>query len=137
MVAATRETLAAVGSEAAIDHVLADAGYWTPGNLSTAIGAEALIPPIPNKKRAKLARRGPIPATATISQRLERRLATKTGKALYKQRSVLVEPVFGQIKAARGITRFRRRGLDSARHEWQLIATTHNILKMWRAAALA
>lgn len=136
MVAATRQALAAAGTDQELEHVLADAGYWTPTNLTTDIGAEALIPPIPNKKRAKLARRGPIPETATLSQRLERRLATKTGQALYKQRAVLVEPVFGQIKTARGITRFRRRGLDAARHEWQLIATTHNILKMWRAGAL-
>ena len=136
MVAATREALAAAGTDRGIDHVLADAGYWTPDNLTTDIGAEALIPPIPNKKRAKLARHGPIPATATLSQRLERRLATNTGKSIYKQRAVLVEPVFGQIKTARGITRFRRRGLDAARHEWRLIATTHNLLKIWRAGAL-
>ena len=66
---------------------------------------------------------------------MERRLATKSARSIYRQRASTVEPVFGQIKGARGIDRFRRRGLDAARHEWKLAATTHNILKMWRAGA--
>jgi hypothetical protein len=36
------------------------------------------------------------------------------------------------IKSARNINRFRRRGIDAARHEWRLAATTHNLLKIWR-----
>ena len=66
---------------------------------------------------------------------MERKLATKTAKAIYKTRATTVEPIFGQIKGSRGITRFRRRGLQAAISEWTLIATTHNLLKMWRAAA--
>jgi hypothetical protein len=30
--------------------------------------------------------------------------------------------------------RFLRRGLAACRAEWQLIAATHNLLKLWRAA---
>jgi hypothetical protein len=44
----------------------------------------------------------------------------------------VIEPIFGHIRAARGLTRFRRRGLAAARHEWRLVATTHNVLKLWR-----
>lgn len=91
-----------------------------------------IIPPARDKRRAKIPATGPVPDGATPSQILERTLAGEHAKALYKQRSSTIEPIFGQIKAARGITRFRRRGLNPARHEWRLTATTHNLLKMWR-----
>jgi len=45
-----------------------------------------------------------------------------------------VEPVFGQIKDASGLDRFRLRGLEKASGEWALMATTHNILKLFRAS---
>jgi transposase len=115
------------------DHLVADAGYWHPDIFDTdSEGPEVLVPPAPNKTRNKIATRGPIPAGATLTQRMERKLATKAAKAIYKIRAITVEPVFGQIKGSRGITRFRRRGLDAVTSEWRLIATTHNLLKMWR-----
>jgi len=46
-----------------------------------------------------------------------------------------VEPVFGQIKQARGFRQLLLRGLDKARGEWALICTAHNLLKLARAAA--
>jgi hypothetical protein len=55
-------------------------------------------------------------------------------KAHYRQRSQIVEPVFGQIKYIRGIARLLRRGLAAANSEWNLICATHNVLKLWRAA---
>lgn len=132
MAAAVRDQLDDIGVDQP-DHLVADAGYWHPGIFDTGPdGPEVLVPPAPNNKRTKLATRGPIPTGATLPQRMERKLATKTAKAIYKTRATTVEPVFGQIKGARGITRFRRRGLAAASSEWTLIATTHNILKMWR-----
>jgi hypothetical protein len=44
----------------------------------------------------------------------------------------MVEPVFGQIKEARGARRFSRRGLRACDAEWKLICATHNLLKLWR-----
>jgi len=44
---------------------------------------------------------------------------------------VIVEPVFGQVKEARGIRTFLLRGLDAVRSEWNLIAFTHNLLKLF------
>lgn len=118
------------------DHLVADAGYWHPDIFDTdPDGPEVLVPPAPSKTRKKIATRGPIPAGATLTQRMERKLATNAAKAIYKFRATTVEPVFGQIKGSRGITRFRRRGLEAANSEWTLIATTHNLLKMWRAGA--
>ena len=52
---------------------------------------------------------------------------------LYSRRKWMVEPVFAQIKANRGIGRFKRRGRAAARSEWRLIAATHNLLKLYRS----
>jgi hypothetical protein len=54
------------------------------------------------------------------------------GKALYARRKVIVEPVFGQIKEARGFRRFLLRGLANIRGEWRLVCLTHNLRKVWR-----
>jgi hypothetical protein len=60
------------------------------------------------------------------------KVRTPEGKALYARRKVIVEPVFGQIKEARGFRRFLLRGLDNIRGEWRLVCLTHNLLKIWR-----
>lgn len=117
---------------------VADAGYWDSTNItaSTSPRPRAVIPPTPSKQRPKLALRGPIPTGATMPQRMERFLATKTGAATYAKRKGRVEPVFGTIKTSRRIDRWRRRGLDAARNEWRLAATTHNLVKIWRTTTL-
>lgn len=135
MAAAVRDQLDALGAQEP-DTFLADTGYWQPDIFNDdPDGPEVLIPPVAHKARTKLATRGPVPAGASPAQRMERKLSTKAAKATYKKRAVIVEPVFGQIKGPRSITRFRRRGLDAARSEWRLIATTHNLLKIWRHSA--
>lgn len=48
-------------------------------------------------------------------------------------RKQTVEPVFGQIKEARGFRQFLMRGLEKVKGEWSLICTAHNILKLYRA----
>ena len=58
------------------------------------------------------------------------KLATEEGKRIYSRRKVIVEPVFGQIKEARGFRRFSLRGLRKVRGEWTLIALCHNLLKL-------
>jgi len=47
-------------------------------------------------------------------------------------RKVIVEPVFGQVKGARGFRRFLLRGLAKIGGEWCLVCLTHNLLKLWR-----
>jgi len=75
----------------------------------------------------------PVPQEpATAQARMAATVQTPTGKALYARRTVIVEPVFGQIKAARGLRRFLLRGLDNIRGEWRLDCLTHNLLKIWR-----
>jgi transposase len=75
----------------------------------------------------------PVPETpATAQERMAAKVRTTAGKALYARRKVIVEPVFGQIKEARGFRRFLLRGLAKIRGEWRLVCLTHNLLKVWR-----
>jgi Transposase DDE domain len=76
--------------------------------------------------------RGPLPQHATRVERMRRKLQTKAGRAVYAARKPIVEPVFGQIKQARGFRRFLLRGLAKVQGEWALVCLTHNILKLHR-----
>jgi len=76
--------------------------------------------------------RGPLPKGATRVAQMKRKLKTKAGKAVYAARKAIVEPVFGQIKQARGFRQFLLRGIDKVRGEWSLVCLTHNILKLYR-----
>ena len=71
------------------------------------------------------------PATATA--RMAAQVRPPTGRALYARRTGIVEPVGGQIKAARGFRRFLWRGLDNIRGEGHLVCVTPNLLKLWRS----
>jgi transposase len=64
---------------------------------------------------------------------MRQRLQTEQGKAIYKMRKAIVEPVFGQIKEWRAFRRFSLRGLEKAGAEWKLICLTHNLLKLFRS----
>ena len=76
--------------------------------------------------------RGPLPKNATRVDRMKHKLQTKAGHAIYATRKTIVEPVFGQIKQARGFRQFLLRGLVKVRGEWALLCLTHNILKLHR-----
>src|SRR6266851_4843985 len=69
---------------------------------------------------------------ASAKARMTAKVRRPEGKALYARRQVIVEPVFGQSKAARGFRRFLLRGLDNIRGEWRLGCLTHTLLKIWR-----
>ena len=72
-------------------------------------------------------RRGsPIAAMALKLKRAGRR-------SRYRLRKQIVEPVFGQIKHARGFRQFLLRGLNQVRGEWAMICTAHNLLKLAKA----
>jgi transposase len=76
--------------------------------------------------------RGPLPQGATRVDRMRRKLQTKVGAAIYSRRKTVVEPVFGQIKQARGFRQFLLRGLEKVQGEWALVCLTHNLLKLHR-----
>jgi transposase len=136
-----QQGLKVVGSEEEIRSELADAGYWSEGNVakSSPAAPEFLIATTKDWKQRKAIReqgapRGRIPDNLSPRDRMERKLLTKRGKSLYKLRSQMVEPVFGQIKS-RGCATFMRRGLEAVRSEWRLICSTHNLLKLFRSGA--
>jgi transposase len=69
----------------------------------------------------------------SVVQGMRAKLATAVGKATYKLRKCIVEPVFGQIKQGRGFRQFSFRGLLKVAAEWDLVALTHNLLKLFRS----
>ena len=116
--------------------LLADAGYCSDANL-TAIADTPVDAYVSTRKQKHGERpgpcpRGPLPKTATIVDRMSRKLHTKAGAAVYAARKGIVEPVFGQIKQARGFRQFLLRGFEKVQGEWSLVCTTHNILKLYR-----
>jgi len=115
--------------------LLADAGYCSDDNLSAleergidayiAVGRDRHGAPVPPPPR------GRIPAGLSRRNRMGRKLRTKAGRRHYARRKVIVEPVFGQIKEARGFRRFSLRGLEQVQAEWLLVAAVHNLGKLF------
>jgi transposase/signal recognition particle subunit SEC65 len=115
----------------------ADAGYFSSDavkNLSVQ-GIDVYMPPDKMGHRSTLppAPRGRIPKTLSIVDRMRRKLRTKKGKERYGLRKVTPEPVFGQIKQARGFRQFLLRGEDKTGGEWKIICAGHNLLKLFGA----
>jgi len=122
--------------------ILADNGYCSEQNLEHLESAEE-----PERKIEGFiatgkqkhgehrlpAKRGPLPKGATRVDRMKRKLQTKVGKAVYAARKCVVEPVFGQIKQARGFRQFLLRGKKKVKGEWALLCLTHNILRLHAA----
>jgi transposase len=55
----------------------------------------------------------------------------------YRLRKQLPEPVFGQIKQARGFRQFLMRGVEKVRAEFSLVCTAHNLLKLAQGRSLS
>jgi transposase len=121
------------------EKVTADSGYFS----TAAVTSEALssvdlyVTPDRSKQTEELAE---LPAASPppfeldqdVIARMREKLKTEIGRATYKQRKMIVEPVFGQVKEVRGFRRFSFRGLQKNEAEWSLICLTHNLLKLFR-----
>ncbi len=83
-------------------------------------------PSIPTEVKRKIG--GP------LTQAMRRKLKRAGWRSRYRLRKQIVEPVFGQIKQARGFRQFLLRGVEKVRAEWALICTAHNLIKLARAA---
>ncbi len=127
MVDATRRELQAAGVKDGLDVVLADAGYWNTAQIQTlaADGMQVIV--APQARRRKSPRPG---SDVGLFAFMGRVLESTRGKALYRKRSTMIEPVFGHTKFNRGMDRFQRRGRSACRSEWRLITATHNLLKL-------
>jgi len=102
--------------------VSADSGFYSQSNICAAEGRslDCYIPP-------------PRPARSADAETMREKLRTPAGRDLYRRRKAVVEPVFGQIKEARGFRQVSLRGLDAVYEEWRLVCLTHNLLKLFRA----
>ena len=118
------------------EEVLADSGYCSDANLKylekKKIEGFVATDKESYRDRHQPGPRGPLPKDATRVDRMRRKLQTQVGAAIYSRRKTVVEPVFGQIKEARGFRRFLLRGLGKVQGEWAMICLTHNILKLHR-----
>jgi len=136
MVTHTTAELARAGIAEPIGTVLADGGYWNAPAIGN-VRARQIDVLIPTKNRKRFRPRKLAARQGAEADRIEAILDTPEGRALYKRRQQIVEPVFANTKFLRRIDRFQRRGLQACQAEWQLIAATHNLLKLWRATNAA
>lgn len=126
-----------VGKDKTIKAASADNSYYSESNVKFAEGKkiDAYIATGKIKHSDPLVEspRGRIPKNLTVKQKMARKLRTKKGRETYSKRKTIVEPVFGQIKRARGFVGFSMRGTEKMRGEWAIVCLTHNLLKLFRA----
>src|SRR3954452_19301751 len=129
MLSAAEHELASAGISTPPEVILADAGYWHGEQIDalTGRGIVVLIPP------DGAGRQGTRPGWNRGRYAFMRRvLEGEIAGELYRQRQVMIEPVFADTKFNRGIDRFLRRGRSAARSEWRLITASGNLLKLHR-----
>ena len=120
--------------------LLADAGYFSERNVAAiqGCGYDPFIATgkIKHAHRDAPAPRGRIPASATVKERMHRKLRTKRGREIYSKRKTIVEPVFGQMDTTQQAKRLLIRGLEAAVDQWRFSCAVHNLLKLHRAGGL-
>ena len=125
-----------VGKDKKIKAASADSGYYSESNVKFAEdkNIDAYIATQKNKHSDSIPKtpRGRPPKDLTVQEKMARKLRTKKGRETYSKRKSIVEPVFGQIKRARGFVQFSLRGLEKMRGEWAIVCLTHNLLKLFR-----
>ena len=106
-----------------------DAGYCSEANLKTL--KRHHIQGYVATGRVRHGAPGPeVRSRSPLVQAMHRKLRQGGWRSRYRLRKQVVEPVFGQIKHARGFRQFLLRGLQQVQGEWSLICTAHNLLKL-------
>src|SRR5271163_4507413 len=113
----------------------ADSGYCSESNLEAleAHGVDGYV--APGRAKHPTAANGKI--GGPLTQRMRKKIDDGGFETPYRLRKQVVEPVFGQIKQARGFRQFLLRGVEKVRAEWAMICTTHNLLKLFTLANAA
>ena len=119
------------------EQLSADAGYCSEANLEALEGRGIDSYVATGRARDAIAGTGKGNATAPEPARTPTRVEAMRAKikagghaSPYRLRKQLPEPVFGQIKQARGFRQFLLRGIDKVRAEWAIVCTVHNLLKL-------
>jgi hypothetical protein len=117
----------------------ADAGYFSAAALADPVlaGITVLVPPDRQKHSGAAEQDEPRSRVDSATRAMRDKLREASNQQLYSRRKVVVEPVFGQTKEARGIRRFLLRGHDNVSAEWSIICLTHNLLKLFRTQRMA
>jgi hypothetical protein len=110
----------------------ADAGYCSEANLA-ALRKRRIAAYIATG-RAKHPGQDKRNLTGRLTKAMRLKLRRAGRRSRYRLRKQIVEPVFGQVKEARGFRQFLLRGIDKVKAEWAMICTAHNITKLARAA---
>ena len=110
----------------------ADGGYCSEANLAALAERDvsAYLATARAKHPAQVKRKIAGPLTKAMRDKLKR----AGWRSRYRLRKQIVEPVFGQIKQARGFRQFLLRGIEKVKAEWALVCTAHNLTKLARAA---
>src|SRR3979409_153258 len=117
------------------EQVSADSGYCSEANLEAleAHGVDGYVAP----GRAKHPTAANGKAGGPLTPRMLKKIADGGFETPYRLRKQVVEPVFGQIKQARGFRQFLLRSVEKVRAEWAMICTAHNVLKPFTLANAA
>jgi transposase len=110
----------------------ADAGYSSDANLAALEkhGIDAYVA-AGRQRHGKAAPSAAQPVTPdTRVGRMVAKLREGAWGSPYHLRKITVEPVFGQVKQARGFRQFLMRGLAKVQGEWALVCTAHNLCKL-------
>jgi len=101
--------------------------------------AEAIAPETPAPSAAETTSPAQPDAKPKVSRVEAMRAKLKAGghESPYRLRKQLPEPVFGQVKQARGFRQFLMRGLEKVSGEWAIICTAHNLLKLAQGRSLS
>jgi hypothetical protein len=114
----------------------ADAGYCSAANLRT-LGRRRIKGYIATGRQQHAAKSATAKRSlkpGSLLARMSAKLRRAGYRSRYRLRKQVVEPVFGQIKQARGFRQFLLRGSEKVKAEWALICTAHNLTKLARAA---
>ena len=115
----------------------ADNGYWSPEQVADkrveGIDLHVATGRDKHGTSEEIAPSADSVKATTALQEMKQKLQSDAGRAIYKMRKAIVEPVFGQIKECRHFRRFSLRGLENVRAEWKLVCLTHNFLKLFRS----
>ena len=115
--------------------VSADSGYCSEANLKelNRRGINGYVPTGRQKHGEKTASGKRIPAAGTRVREMWAKLKRGGHDSRYRLRKQVVEPVFGQIKAARGFRQFLLPGAENVGLEFSIISTVHNLKKLFVA----
>jgi hypothetical protein len=113
----------------------ADSGYCSEPNLKALVarGIDGYV--AAGRAQHPTAANGKV--GGPLTQLMRKKIDDGGFETPYRLRKQVVEPVFGQIKQARGFRQFLLRGVKKVRAEWAMICTTHNLLKLFTLAKAA